>query len=312
MVLQVSPLVTRILGQNPGPYTLQGTNTYLIGVKGSPAILLDAGEDRPEYIPLLRKALDGYIGVSDILLSHYHHDHTLGLKSVLPLLEELKMGKPKIHKFSCKTEASLDTDTLDILKHLQGSFEPSPSGLTHELHDEQTFSVAEGATLKVIATPGHTEDSASFLLQAKDGTVLFTADTVLGQGTAVFTDLKALISSLEKSIAAVEKAAGGTQEKVKLFCGHGPVVEDGVAKMKEYIAHRLQREKQVLEALGKAAQPITAKEYVWIANNYTNADSSSSAGSSRLYTVQTCRRSCCWQPSMASCCISKSWSKKAK
>lgn len=258
---QLTPSVTRVFGQNPGPYTLQGTNTYLIGSKGHSAILLDTGEDKQEYIPLLRKALtDGYTGVTDIVLSHYHHDHTMGLKSVLPLLDELSFGPPKIHKFTSDKESDLDKPTLDILASLEGKFDTSSSGPIHALQDGQTFSVSGGATLKVLATPGHTEDSASFLLQGNnEETVLFTADTVLGQGTAVFTDLKALISSLEKCIAEVETAAG-KDKKVKLFCGHGPVVEDGVAKMKEYIAHRLQREKQVLEALGKADKPITAKE----------------------------------------------------
>ena len=253
--------MTRVLGQNPGPYTLQGTNTYLIGAKGHSAILLDTGEDKQVYNPLLRKALtEVYTGVSDIILSHYHHDHTMGLKSVLLLLDELSFGKPNVHKITSEEEPELDKPTFDILASLKDKFEPAPSGPIHALQGGQTFSVTGGATLKVLATPGHTEDSASFLLQGNnEETVLFTADTVLGQGTAVFTDLKALISSLEKCIAEVEKAAG-KDAKVKLFCGHGPVAEDGVAKMKEYIAHRLQREKQVLEALSKADKPITAKE----------------------------------------------------
>lgn len=251
---QVHPIVTRILGQNPGPYTLQGTNTYLIGRRGSSVILLDAGEDKPEYIPLLRTALqDGrYTAVSDIILSHYHHDHTLGLKTVLPLIEELKLGRPNIHKIPCRKDPSLDQPTLDILSHL-GRDTP------RQLEDGQTFPVADGGKLTVLATPGHTEDSASFILQHDNATALFTADTVLGQGTAVFTDLKALISSLERCVDKVQEAAGADQ-KIKLFCGHGPVVDDGVAKMKEYIAHRLQREQQVLDALSKTGQPITAKE----------------------------------------------------
>jgi len=54
------------------------------------------------------------------------------------------------------------------------------------------------------------------------------------------------------------------KRKIKLFCGHGPVVEDGIAKMEEYIQHRLQREQQVLEALERAGQAMTAADLVKI------------------------------------------------
>lgn len=276
---------------------MQGTNTYLIGNPGGNVILLDTGEDKPEYLPLLRNAIqDGrYTAVSDIVLSHYHHDHTMGLKSVLPLLAELKLDRPRIHKIPCNTDPTLDQPTLDVLKGFKDSS-------VAELQDGQTWQVADGANLTVFATPGHTEDSASFILETHQDTVLFTADTVLGQGTAVFADLKALISSLENCIDRVEKASGPDQ-KVKLFCGHGPVVEDGVKKMKEYIAHRLQREKQVLEALSKADKPISAKEYVHCGMILQTAKLTSFCNTAwfRQSMEPSCRKSCCWLRSMASC-----------
>lgn len=263
---QLSPLVTRILGQNPGPYTLQGTNTYLIGTRGSSAILLDTGENRPEYLPLLRQALkqNAHTGISDILLSHYHHDHVLGLQGVLPFLRELGWAKPRIHKFPCTRSPHLEKTLSEILEANAGSFERhSDASATFELKDGQHLTVPGDASsrLEGISTPGHTDDSASFLLAGGEGSVLFTADTVLGQGTAVFTDLKALLVSLDKCIQKVSSSKEGqTLKAVKLFCGHGPVVDDGVAKMKEYIQHRLQREIQVIEALQKAGKPMTARE----------------------------------------------------
>ena len=260
--------MTRILGQNPGPYTLQGTNTYLIGSRGSSAILLDTGENRPEYLPLLRQALqqNAHTGISDILLSHYHHDHVLGLQGVLPLLRELGWAKPRIHKFPCVPSPHLEKTLSEILEANAGSFErQSDTSATFELMDGQRLSVPGDTSsgLEVISTPGHTDDSASFLLSGKEERILFTADTVLGQGTAVFTDLKALLASLDKCILKVSSGQEGeTIKAVKLFCGHGPVVENGVAKMKEYIQHRLQRENQVVEALQKAGKPMTAREWV--------------------------------------------------
>lgn len=71
---------------------------------------------------------------------------------------------------------------------------------------------------------------------------MFTADNVLGQGTAVFEDLSTYMKSLE----AMSKAFKG-----RAYPGHGPVIEDGPAKVLEYIKHRKLREKQVLDVLGQ-------------------------------------------------------------
>ena len=260
--------MTRVLGQNPGPYTLQGTNTYILGHRtaSKSLILLDAGQDIPQYIPLLRQALSEYTGhVRDVILSHYHHDHTLGLKSVLPLLKDIGGPPPRIHKILRPEQRNTDLDRFihEMLAELHGHFEPaSNSAPLHELHDKQTFSIGSEAgqdTLTILATPGHTDDSASFVLRNSDTTSLFTADTVLGQGTAVFTDLRELIKSLERCIEEV-KPKTDDAKAVQLFCGHGPVVEDGVAKMREYIAHRLQREQQIIQVLEKATEPLTAEQ----------------------------------------------------
>lgn len=74
---------------------------------------------------------------------------------------------------------------------------------------------------------------------------MFTADNVLGQGTAVFEDLATYMKSLE----SMEK-----QFKGRAYPGHGPVIDDGPAKISEYIKHRKQREQQVLDVLGNAKE----------------------------------------------------------
>ena len=78
----------------------------------------------------------------------------------------------------------------------------------------------------------------AFVLEEEDA--MFTADNVLGQGTAVFEDLATYMTSLD---------AMSTQFKGRAYPGHGPVIEDGPSKVLEYIKHRRQREKQVLDVL---------------------------------------------------------------
>lgn len=122
--------------------------------------------------------------------------------------------------------------------------------------------------MKVLHTPGHTSDSICLYIPADRA--LYTADTVLGQGTAVFEDLAAYVGSLRKMLAfsksdpassnsypALSKSnfhtEGGESAYDVLYPGHGPVVKDGPGTISMYIAHRMQREKQIVDLL--AAPP---------------------------------------------------------
>ena len=80
---QQSPLVIRVLGQNPGKFTLGGTNTFIVGT-GTSRILIDTGEGRPAYVPALKKAMRdaGCSELSSILITHRHYDHIGGIKSL--------------------------------------------------------------------------------------------------------------------------------------------------------------------------------------------------------------------------------------
>lgn len=98
----------------------------------------------------------------------------------------------------------------------------------------------EGASLKAVYSPGHTDDHVGFVLQG-DG-ALFAGDNVLGHGTAVFEDLAEYMASLKKMAAAV----GG-----HLYPAHGDWIKDGKAKVNEYIEHRMQREREAVEVLGR-------------------------------------------------------------
>ncbi|KAK7053050.1 hypothetical protein VNI00_004371 [Paramarasmius palmivorus] len=260
-IARLSPSAVRVLAQNPGKFTLQGTNTYIIG-KQNPYTLVDTGEGLEEYIPVLEKALTETVPltnpdephVSDIIISHWHRDHVGGLPGILAMLRRLWNDKktsapfkpPRLHKFPISSESTPSHEWYNLPSILQSlpkdCFTAAPNGdYCHELRDLQTFE-ASSTTLQVLHTPGHTVDS--ICLYIPDDQALYTADTVLGQGTAVFEDLGTYINSLRKM-----KDFHTTGEYTILYPGHGPVVKDGVETIATYIKHRLEREAQVLQVL---------------------------------------------------------------
>lgn len=94
----------------------------------------------------------------------------------------------------------------------------------------------------------------AFILEEENA--MFTGDNVLGHGTAVFEDLATYLQSLEQM---------RQQFSGRAYPGHGDVIEDGKAKIDEYIAHRRQREKEVLNVLAEAgAEGKTPMEIVKI------------------------------------------------
>ncbi|EMF08855.1 Metallo-hydrolase/oxidoreductase [Sphaerulina musiva SO2202] len=218
-ITRLSPRVIRILGGNPSKFTLQGTNTHLVGT-GSERILIDTAEGLSVWRERLERVLkdeegkkEGKVKITKVLLTHWHHDHVGGVDDVRDLLGE---------------------DGVEVWKD-----EKKKKTKIHKIKPNQTFSVP-GAHLTAIFTPGHTSDHMSFFLREEDA--LFAGDNVLGHGTAVFEDLKEYMESLER----MQKVAGG-----RVYPSHGEVVEDGLGKIGEYIAHRRQREMEALEVLGR-------------------------------------------------------------
>ncbi|KAJ2929424.1 hypothetical protein H1R20_g7654, partial [Candolleomyces eurysporus] len=272
-ITKLSDRVTRILGQNPGKFTLQGTNVYLLGTS-KPYILVDTGEGKEEFIPVLESALTSVTSdaslpdVSDIILSHWHGDHIGGIPSVLNLLQRLwaarNPGKPfpapRLHKHPLRAEGPSEAEkqyyTLPkLLASLpKDLYTPSPSGsILHDLSESQILS-GNDITLRVLHTPGHTHDSIS--IHVPEDRILYTADTVLGHGTAVFEDLSLYLSSLNKMLEA-----HATLEYGSLLPSHGPVVVNGKETIATYIKHRLEREAQVLELLTSRAPPDGNKHW---------------------------------------------------
>jgi ribonuclease/clavin/mitogillin len=221
-----SDRVAVALGQNPSPFTGPGTNSYLIGT-GSHRILLDPGEGAEKYLRVLEKALDraGCEGIQEIVVTHAHPDHIGGVASVLRRFGPLKVSK----------------------RPWPGADEKF--GVKIDPIDDGAVIRTENATLRAIHTPGHAPDHLSFMIDEERA--LISGDNILGVGTAVIPldtgDLHAYMSSLERVLAESPK---------RIYPAHGPLIEDGPAKIREYIAHRDDREREILAALERGPMPV--------------------------------------------------------
>ncbi|KAK4099892.1 Metallo-hydrolase/oxidoreductase [Parathielavia hyrcaniae] len=253
-ITRLTPSCIRILAGNPSPFTLQGTNTYLLG-SGPSRLLIDTGEGKPSWAAALRRVLDdeekekGHgsgtsVSVSAALLTHWHRDHTGGVRDLLRVCPGARVYKWRGGRF------------LDLELEGKGGGDGGGEVLVEELQDGQRFEVA-GARLTAVHAPGHTADHTVFVWEGEEGEegeeregAVFTGDNVLGHGTSVFEDLGLYVGSLER-MAGLYPAGGGGGGKA--YPGHGAVVEDGSDKIAEYIRHRAQREEQVVQALGSFA-----------------------------------------------------------
>jgi glyoxylase-like metal-dependent hydrolase (beta-lactamase superfamily II) len=209
--------VHRLRAPNPGPMTLSGTNTYLVG---GPAWVIDPGPADASHLERVMSAAEQRGGVAGIALTHRHLDHA-GAANALRERTGAPLG------------ASPAPPTAGALFN-----EPEAEEL------ELDVELVEGQSLgpfKVIETPGHAADHLTYRW---DG-VLFVGDTVLGEGSVFIPPepgaLANYLDSLQK-LASLEANA--------LCPGHGPVVFDPPAKLAEYIDHRLDRERRLILALG--------------------------------------------------------------
>ncbi|HYS55699.1 MAG TPA: MBL fold metallo-hydrolase [Thermoanaerobaculia bacterium] len=200
-------MIRDIVAPNPGPFTLNGTRTYLLGETA----VIDPGPTIESHIDAIRNAMPR---LKTIFITHRHGDHA---PAAVPL------------------------------KRVTGARIVAPAGAV----DHADVIVRGGEIveeLEVIATPGHTREHVCFLTPALD---LFTGDTILGEGTTAIFPPDGHMGQYIRSLQALR-----ARNPKRIFPGHGPTRDDAVALIDEYIAHRLQREQQVIDALAAGAHTI--------------------------------------------------------
>jgi glyoxylase-like metal-dependent hydrolase (beta-lactamase superfamily II) len=222
----VTPEAAVVLAPNPGPMTLDGTNTWVLRAPGSEScVVVDPGPLSEPH--LAEVAACGPVEV--VLLTHGHFDHSEGAGRLRQLTGARVRALDPRHRLG--DEGLADGDVV----------------------------VAAGLELRVAATPGHSADSLSFVL---DDAVL-TGDTILGRGTTVVAHPDGVLADYLESLRRLQELGDRT-----VLPGHGPELPSAGVAATHYLTHREQRLDQVRAAVAGGA--TTAEQVVEVV--YTDVD----------------------------------------
>jgi glyoxylase-like metal-dependent hydrolase (beta-lactamase superfamily II) len=230
---QVSPLIRRLVANNPGPFTYQGTGVYIVG-KGEVAVI-DPGPHLPGHLDALMRALPGE-RVTHIFVTHGHADHS-----------------PAARPLALRTGAKIYASGMAI--------KPTDPEVRMEAGDDLAFRpdialsdgdriAGSGWTIEALATPGHTSNHVAYALNEENA--LFPGDHIMGWSTTVIIppdgDMDDYFASLKKVL---------DRDFTTLWPTHGPPIRDVRRFVQAYIDHRMERETQILAQLAKGRTRIS-------------------------------------------------------
>jgi len=244
---QLTPLIGRVIANNPSKFTYRGTGTYIIGRHD--VAVIDPGPDNAEHKAALARALEGK-NVVGIVVTHCHTDH-------VPLAAWLheETGAPTFaigsHPRPIEDEVVDEPDDVSddeaddgIREHIDHDFAP-----TRPVVDGEVFLRAEDWSLAAVHTPGHTSNHMCVALDV--GTALFTGDHVMGWSTTVVSppdgDMADYLASLKKVQMRDDRV---------LWPTHGVAITDPKPFLTAYYEHRLSREAQVLAAVAAGLNTV--------------------------------------------------------
>jgi glyoxylase-like metal-dependent hydrolase (beta-lactamase superfamily II) len=197
--------VALVRADNPGPFTLEGTNTWVVG--RDPAWVVDPGPDLPAHVAEVAAELRVRGGLGGIALTHGHGDHRGALAGLLDAAG------------------------------------PAPVGAMAAQGDETGLGDGDRfGPFLAVSTPGHATDHLAFVA----GRAGFSGDAVLGRGSVFVNPDPGALAGYLDGLRRLREL-----DLDVLFPGHGPVVPDPAAKLDEYVAHRLDRERRLVEALAR-------------------------------------------------------------
>lgn len=222
----VSPLIQRVICENPGPFTYTGTGTYLVGRPEPDAALavIDPGPRDDAHLEALLAAVRGRT-VSQVLITHTHRDHSPLARPFADRVGAPVLAmRPPLHQ--THASGALDEDE-------DAAFSPDVVLTGGERID------GDGWTLTAMATPGHASNHMAFVLEQENA--LFCGDHVMGWSTTVVAPPDGSMADYMRSLDAVIAADFAT-----LWPTHGAPIRDAAPFLAAYRAHRLEREAQIL------------------------------------------------------------------
>lgn len=224
---EVSPLIRRVVANNPSPFTYKGTGTYIIG-HGDVAVI-DPGPMLGEHVDALLRAIEGET-VSHILVTHTHKDHSPAAKPLKALT-----GAPT---YAYGPHGSGQQSSSDVQVEEGGDMDFRPD--VEIRHGE--IIEGDGWTVECVYTPGHTSNHMCFAL--KEEKALFTGDHVMGWSTSIVSPPD---GNMEQYMASLDLLLERDDEIY--WPTHGPAIQDTKPFVRAFIAHREERERQILEQL---------------------------------------------------------------
>jgi glyoxylase-like metal-dependent hydrolase (beta-lactamase superfamily II) len=201
--------IVGVRAANPGPFTLTGTNSWIVGRE--PAWLVDPGPALDDHVATVVEVLKRRGGLAGIALTHEHADHAEATGAVRASFPDASVAAAG--------------GSFDVVLADGSGFGP----------------------LEAVLTPGHAPDHLAFVF----GTAALTGDAVLGEGSVFISPDPGALAAYLEGLARLRERA------LDVLCpGHGPVVHDPLAKLDEYINHRLDRERRLLAALGAGKRSV--------------------------------------------------------
>lgn len=225
---QISPLIRRVVANNPGPFTYTGTTSFIIG-HGQVGIL-DPGPVDPTHLDALLAAVEGET-VTHILVSHTHMDHSPGAAPLKERTGALLCGYGPHGTGGRDDHVSLETGG-------DRSFVPDLV-----LRDGDLVT-GPGWTLECLHTPGHTSNHICYALREEK--VLFTGDHVMAWSTSIVGPPDGNMSEYMDNLERLLK-----RDDACYMPTHGPAIPDPKPFVRAYIDHRLEREHQITDCLEK-------------------------------------------------------------
>jgi glyoxylase-like metal-dependent hydrolase (beta-lactamase superfamily II) len=213
------------VANNPGPFTFTGTGTYIVG-HGEGVAVIDPGPDMADHLQAILD-ITAHERISHIFVTHHHLDHS-------PLARPLAAATGAVI-YGCAVGTFHDEGEIQ-LEAGNDRFTPDVSVC------KGSVVFGHGWTMEAIPTPGHTSNHICYALREEDA--LFSGDHIMGWSTTVVTPPDGNMADYLASLDLIN-----TRSFKTLWPTHGPPVTEVAPFIDAYIAHRRDRENQILEQL---------------------------------------------------------------